>query len=696
VERRLIRASLVAALLPVISFVWTVPAAAGQPGCPIFRLDETSALAAADDCGGRVEVVGARTETGQVFANADGTLTVEEYAYPQRARRADGSWAGLDATLAANPDGSFSPRASTVDLRLSGGGNGSLLTGRRAGTEVSLTWPGVLPEPTISGDTATYGDVLPGVDLLVTAHETGFSEVLVVKHRLAAKNPRLRALTFGAALSGLSWRHTDGRLEAVDGAGRAVLGASAPLMWDSSAARGSARVGGRVRGDHAGPAEGARTAAIALALHGNQITLEPSTSMLDDVTATFPLYLDPAITYTGWTMINSQFPSQSYWSFGKTDCPAPFSGECAKVGQVYGGTADYRSMWQFSTSAWHGKLITHATFAIDLLFSAFATPTATQLREVNASIGPSTTWLNNNGAWSGVVTATSSHAAHPAARKNIEFGGLLAGRLQAIADSSAPTTTWGLRAADETNSNAWKRYDARTARLIVSVNTRPNTPDTLTIEGQDCVAGPGRPVIATATPMLRGRVTDSDGHAMRAHFGWARWDGSAFVAVGSASNGPWTSGSVAQQTTTALDHGAIYTFRMQSDDSPSVPIGHGLSDVTHMPGNCEWEVDLADPAVPTVTSDLYPEDNVGCPPEGCGSVGQPGQFTFASSIDVVSFRWGLTDPPATVVAPPAAGEPVTVDWAPAVGGPTSLYVQAVDRAGRTATRAYHFTVAPTP
>ena len=262
-ERRLIRVAIVVSLLPIFGVAVTAPASAKPSGCPEIRLDERSALAAAGDCGGRVEVIGARTETGQVFANADGTLTVEEYAHPQRVRRADGSWAGLDATLAANPDGSLSPRASTVDLRLSGGGTGSLLTGRRAGSEVSLTWPGVLPAPTVSGATATYADVLPGVDLVVTAQETGFSEVLVVKHRLAAKNPNLRAFTFGTALSGLSWRNTDGRLEAVDAAGRAVLAATAPRMWDSSAAPGGARSGGLTRGDHAGPAEGARPSASA-------------------------------------------------------------------------------------------------------------------------------------------------------------------------------------------------------------------------------------------------------------------------------------------------------------------------------------------------------------------------------------------------------------------------------------------------
>ena len=252
----------------------------------------------------------------------------------------------------------------------------------------------------------------------------------------------------------------------------------------------------------------------------------------------YPVYLDPTITYSSWTMINSQFPSQSYWSYDKTDCPSPFTGECAKVGQIYGGTMDYRSMWQFSTSGFKGKLITSAKFTIDLLYSAYPTASGTQLREVTTTIGSGTNWSNNSGSWSGTVTATVSHSSYPAARKGSEFSGSLPTRIQAIANGSATTTTWGLRVADETSSSAWKKYDAKTARLVVGVNTKPNKPDTLTVDGRACVAGTGRPVISTATPVLKGRVTDPDGHSMRAYYAWAKWNGTAFVDVGSGNNSP--------------------------------------------------------------------------------------------------------------------------------------------------------------
>lgn len=80
------------------------------------------------------------------------------------------------------------------------------------------------------GDTATYRDVLPGVDLRVTAQALGFSEVLVVRTRQAAADPRLARLRFGLRTRGVTVSATrEGGLAARDGAGRDVFTAPAPI-----------------------------------------------------------------------------------------------------------------------------------------------------------------------------------------------------------------------------------------------------------------------------------------------------------------------------------------------------------------------------------------------------------------------------------------------------------------------------------
>ncbi len=697
---RLVPAVAAAALVAVAGGVTAMPAAATPaPACASQAADTAAARVMARRCGTPVEATVARTGTGRVFANPDGTSAVEEFAYPQRIRRPDGTWEPLDATLVAGPDGTWSPRASTVDLKLSGGGAGALVTAGHGGTGMALSWRGALPEPSISGASATYRDVLPGVDLVVTATGTGFGEVVVVRNRAAAADPALRRLTLDTSLTGLRWQTTGaGTLEAVDGRGAVALAASAPVMWDSSAVAGDAgRVGGRPAGSVSGPAEGARTAPIGLGLTGDAVTLTPPASLLDDPEARFPLFIDPTISYSGWTMINSQYPSQSYWSYDKTDCPSGYSTECAKVGRAYGTSMTYRSMWQFSTSGIHATQILASKFTIDLLHTSSTSNQVTELRQVNATIGSGTTWNNNASTWSGTIAATVSNTDNSDARKLSEFSsGTLTSLLQTVANGSATTMTWGLRAPNEGDQNQWKKFDAKTARMVVTTNRPPAVPDQLTVDGRACVSGANRPVIATATPALRAHVTDPDGDTMNVFFAMAQYSGGSFVDLaGNGVQNNVANGGTAQVTPwTTLVDGGIYTFRAQSNDQPSHPTtAYGVSPVTNMPGNCEWQVDLTNPVTPAVTGDVYPEN---C--NSCGSPGTMGTFTFSgSSSDVVSYRWGTSSPPTRTVAASPTGGGADVYWTPSVSGPTTLYVQAVDAAGRTSTtRTYQFYVgAPT-
>lgn len=199
---------------------------------------ESAALAAADNSNEPVEVVALRSERREVFAQPDGTFQAREYTEPVRMIRA-GKWIEIDEALVKREDGRWGPKAATVDLSFAGGAKDEpFVTLRRAGREMSLTWPdGVLPAPKIEGSTATYAEVHPGVDLVVRAEADGFGHLLVVKTPQAAAAPEIAKIALGLKTVGLkvsedaSWAIA-AKDEAVDGT---VFEAGKPKMWDSAA-----------------------------------------------------------------------------------------------------------------------------------------------------------------------------------------------------------------------------------------------------------------------------------------------------------------------------------------------------------------------------------------------------------------------------------------------------------------------------
>ncbi|MEW2099596.1 hypothetical protein AB0882_25430 [Streptomyces sp. NPDC012485] len=158
---------------------------------------ESEAAARAADSGEAVEVEESRSETTQVFANPDGTFTQTMNAAPVRARKSDGSWAGIDTSLERTDSGRIQAKSTTAEVSFSGGGPGSgMVRLQKEGKSLALGWPDALPEPRLNADAATYADVLPGVDLQLTATSTGFTQVLVIKTADAAENPPPRAVAY--------------------------------------------------------------------------------------------------------------------------------------------------------------------------------------------------------------------------------------------------------------------------------------------------------------------------------------------------------------------------------------------------------------------------------------------------------------------------------------------------------------------
>ncbi|WP_073501592.1 hypothetical protein [Actinacidiphila paucisporea] len=269
------------------------------PGGP-----EQSAQQQAEQTGQPVVVDALTTTTTETVAQPDGTFSLTSYTSPVRVRK-DNSWRAVDATLQANQDGTYSPAATPAGVVLSGGGTGPLATlTDQSGHLLSYTFPFTLPAPQVSGATALYPEVFPGVDLqTAVTDQGGFSEVLVVKDADAASDARLLSLRFGAATTGLTLTADDaGDIAARTADGDLTYIAPSPLMWDSShsaTATAQARVEEATAAEPAdassasGPGPGAQVGQVDVAVSADGVTLAPDTEVLRGSTTTYPVYIDP-------------------------------------------------------------------------------------------------------------------------------------------------------------------------------------------------------------------------------------------------------------------------------------------------------------------------------------------------------------------------------------------------------------------
>jgi hypothetical protein len=678
---------LAAGLLTVLPGTARVALADDRGPAPVAA-DAVSAATAARAAGRPVEVLSARTEREQTFANPDGSFRWEQSIEPRRVRRADGSWAAVDTGLKA-VGGWLRPAAAAADVRFSTGGTGPFAVLTTPEGRLALSWPGALPAPRVDGDTAVYAGVLPGVDLRVRATVEGFSHVLVVKDRQAAASPALRQVRFGLTAGDLVLRPTHDGLEARGPGGALGVTAGQALMWDSRGRDGAEASSARLAGG------AARQLALPATVDGGDLVLTPDRALLDDPATVYPVYVDPGYS-----------KGKKRWGF--TDSANENNDDsAARVGKSPDSGALYRSSFVFDVTALKGKRILSATFSITLIHSWACTSTP-----VNAYRGPAP--AAGRVAWSGPslsawIDERSAHAHKPGGGAGcgddpqpdvpMEFGGNLRSDLQggATAGWSEYALILAARQSDgsgESTASWWKRFNAGTARLSAVYNSAPTTPTNLSAEARGCGTGATRPVLSTVTPKLRAVVHDPDGDEgdLKGSFAWEKWDTSvtpnAWKALGSGSQSNLTPNGTAQiQITSGLANAGIYRWRVQTLD-PYSYAGLSGTDSSAWSGWCEFSVDTVGPqTVPAVSSPVYGTDI----DRTYGAVGLTANFTFAANgvTDVSNYLYGWEDPPTTSVATATPGGSVTLPVTPPSpapanperGGLTTLYVISMDRAG---------------
>jgi hypothetical protein len=525
------------------------------------------------------------------------------------------------------------------------------------GSWVSESWPyGDLPVPTLSGSSALYADVLPDVDLQLTATPAGMAEVLVVKSAQAAADPRLQTVKLTVAgQSSLSEDAQDSTVAKVAD-GSAVVSAS-PQWWDSRNAGSSTRGPGGVGG----------LQPVDDSLSGSAITMD--LSALSDPDVVFPAYVDPDWTPTGspYWFTDAAYPNQSY-----------LNGQYSTGTQSVGGASDsshtYHSdaFWQFSlTGVPSGAKVMTANLSTTQEYSATCSPSAIEVR----AYGPETagfTWSQEqsygSGKWGAVLATTnynygcSGVAAH-------SVGWTVTSAVASAVTSKASSIQLGISAVDP-NSLTSRRHYAFQASVTIDYDRPPTTPSKLTVvtPPRGCGTSPSQVSFSTEVPTLTlsAYMTDPDGDAVNARFYIMNTNDLTKVVLTKDSSATttntvsvsWTQSS----TTTAILPEGTYAWRAQGGDGTLT---------TAFTGYCYFTVDNTSPTAPVFAAGSGPIKN-----QTVG-VGFDVDVAFSSTQGVarLAYEWqdsvNAGDPQIDVVGA-SAGSGVLAGALPACDAPTGI------------------------
>ncbi|MFB7113458.1 LamG domain-containing protein [Streptomyces sp. NPDC056291] len=647
------------------------------------------ALTEAQQSGQRVEVTGERTERTTVYANPDGfTFTLEESAVPVRAAKPGGGWQAPDATLEKRPDGSVGPKAAAVGMAFSPGGDAAPLA-RIAdqGASMEIGWPGKLPAPQLDGPSAVYADVLPGVDLKVTATLESFQPVFVVKTPEAAASDKLKKLTFSLKAHGLTVREgAAGNLAAVDANGRTVFKSPPARMWDSAGEASGTQAQWAVRktaasgvGEPSDPSEAAPTgsglepgqgdavAPMDVQVTNDSLSVVPDAEMLTKTDASaFPLFIDPTVTWgeSERTLLRSDGYESYGWGNGD-DGLGKGVGKCGTWNGYYCGPGYVQRLYfEFSPASLKGKSVLDATFRVTEPWAFQCSPRWVDLVRTN-NISSSTTWSTrpkeldlmvgqNVSAGRGSLCDPNSPAApiefHDDPAKSNEN---LTPTVKDFAAGKFSRLTLQIRARDESDTSAWKRFknDAVLSVKYVGVPATPTEVGVVSGSSYVCSTNSGHPsIVADPTPLVQGRprtvAGGESGANLRIRWRTEKYDGAAWVLAHTDLDGP-TSGYVGNlvkqsRKLPTLKEGVNYRLKaltLSYYEGGTNQLNTGYTTP------CYFKVDPTAPKAPQVTiGSPYTE----CTTNDCVARGAPGQsatFTFkaaAGDTNNVAYEYSLS------------------------------------------------------
>ncbi|MET8102974.1 DNRLRE domain-containing protein, partial [Streptomyces sp. NPDC005236] len=636
--------------------------------------DISSARVLARLSGKRVEALSERTETSTTWVHADGSLTTELSAGPVRFRdESTGHWRAVDLDLVSKADGSVEPKAHPRGLAFAKPGGKRLTAlsqGKLAGArdlvtlgegdrQISLQWKGGLPKPKLDGNRATYGNAVPGGDVIVEATRTGFEQYVRINERPGAGG---YSYTLPLKAKGLKVRQLkDGSVVFTDKKSKKRAVMPAPVMWDASVDKRSGEHTHRAKvGLKVVPRKG-----------GVDLVITPDAKFLADPKTQYPVTVDPSTS--SLSNVFDTYVQQGETVDWSADTELDFGNPGTKNTDGTARTA--RSFISWNTSPIQDALVSSAKLS---LWNFHSGNTVCQLYpwEVWSTGAASTSsrWTAQP-AWtakkatSSETTGSPSCSTQPDGWINADVSTLV----QEWASAKATRGNMGLRASDESVLSQWKRVNSANAasnppKLVVNYNYRPRT-------GTKQEAGPpyfsygGSYVVNTTTPTLRDTFVDADGDKVDGTFEVR--DSATDTQVGNYLVSKYVpSGQVASVTVPSglLTDGKTYKFRTNPYDGTHYNVGWSA-----------WKtftVDTKAPSAPAkITSTDYPSD------KWVKGAGQAGTFTVTPpASDHNWLEWSLDGVTWTKVSTGGSSADKNITITPPRNGTHTLQVRAVDKA----------------
>ncbi|MFZ3471824.1 DNRLRE domain-containing protein [Streptomyces sp. 4.24] len=572
------------------------------------------------------------------------------------------------------------------------------------GHEMTVSWPGVLPEPVVDGPRALYENVRPGIDLLMTAQDGGYSHLLVVKDKQAAADPLLAELNYRLASPGLSFLldAESGSLSARDDKGEEVAGSPSPLMWDSS---GKVRTTDDVPAwkapaaakDHptlglpglAG-AEGAHLSVAAASFAEGTLSLKPDATLLNAADTVYPVFVDPSFKgrKNAWSLLYKTAGSTSFYNGQNYNASGTNE---ARVGYEADSGGTSRSIFNFAFgNELHGAGIQTATVRALQTYSWSCSRKKMDIYSTHL-VTSSSNWNNTTGWWGNKVAEEDAGYGYNSSCPDNWVAPDIKGLVTQAASSGWTQLALGFKAPNESDSYYWKKIlaNGESAPYIeITYNSRPDTPVATNMS-----TSPGGPCLTSGTGTSIGKTdvsfqikgSDRDGNLKLLQL--EVWDAVSGANVWNEWMQVNSSGVVTRSVPFAkFTSGRKYFWlaRAQDADGWWSP-GSGPAD-SGSPGWCTFTIDHTAPANPTVRSSHFPAPGPDGAEWSLNPASTPDQWievlgNGTAAADIREYQWSLNHPTWENKVTPWQNDLASIKLQVDTAGPNVLYVRTVNKAG---------------